>query len=68
NSSYQDNNFNDVCFGCDGGCSDATYSSKCSSQVSADVENTFDLSPMPSPKQNLETMSEKSSLDIDLSS
>ncbi|KAI8729885.1 mitogen-activated protein kinase kinase kinase 12 [Biomphalaria glabrata] len=47
---------------------DATYSSKCSSQVSADVENTFDLSPMPSPKQNLETMSEKSSPDIDLSS
>ncbi|KAK6969753.1 mitogen-activated protein kinase kinase kinase 12 [Biomphalaria glabrata] len=39
------NNFNDVCFGCDGGCSDATYSSKCSTQVSADVENTFDLCP-----------------------
>ncbi|KAI8780439.1 mitogen-activated protein kinase kinase kinase 12, partial [Biomphalaria glabrata] len=25
-SSYQDNNINDVCFGCDGGCSDATCS------------------------------------------
>ncbi|KAI8736564.1 mitogen-activated protein kinase kinase kinase 12, partial [Biomphalaria glabrata] len=37
---------------------DATCSSKCSSQVSADVENTCDQSPMPSPKQNLETMSE----------
>ncbi|KAK6967215.1 mitogen-activated protein kinase kinase kinase 12, partial [Biomphalaria glabrata] len=46
---------------------DATYSSKCSSQVSADVENTCDQSPMPSPKQSLETMSEKSSPDIDLS-
>ncbi|KAI8730427.1 mitogen-activated protein kinase kinase kinase 12, partial [Biomphalaria glabrata] len=60
------NNINDVCFGCDGGCSDATCSSKRSSQVSADVESTCDLSPLPSPKQNLETMSEKSSLDIDL--
>ncbi|XP_055871514.1 mitogen-activated protein kinase kinase kinase 13-like [Biomphalaria glabrata] len=40
-SSYQDNNINDVCFGCDGGCSDATCSSKRSSQVSADVESTF---------------------------
>ncbi|KAK0040512.1 mitogen-activated protein kinase kinase kinase 12, partial [Biomphalaria pfeifferi] len=67
-SSYQDNNINDVCFGCDGGCSDATCSSKRSSQVSADVESTCDLSPLPSPKQNLETMSEKSSPDIDLSS
>ncbi|KAI8732011.1 mitogen-activated protein kinase kinase kinase 12 [Biomphalaria glabrata] len=65
-SSYQDNNINDVCFGCDGGCSDATCSSKRSSQVSADVESTCDLSPLSSPKQNLETMSEKSSLDIDL--
>ncbi|XP_055870107.1 mitogen-activated protein kinase kinase kinase 12-like isoform X3 [Biomphalaria glabrata] len=67
-SSYQDNNINDVCFGCDGGCSDATCSSQRSSQVSADVESTCDLSPLPSPKQNLETMSEKSSPDIDLSS
>ncbi|KAK6961917.1 mitogen-activated protein kinase kinase kinase 12, partial [Biomphalaria glabrata] len=47
---------------------DATCSSKCSSHVNADVENTCDLSPLPSPKQNLETMSEKSSPDIDLSS
>ncbi|KAH9514827.1 hypothetical protein Btru_023738 [Bulinus truncatus] len=69
NSSYQDSNVNDVCFGCDGGCSDATCSSKRSSQISADVESTCDLSPLPSPKQNqLETMSEKSSPDIDLSS
>ena len=38
-----DRNLNDVCFGCDGGCSDATCSSKRSSQVSADVEsNTCD--------------------------
>ncbi|KAI8752626.1 mitogen-activated protein kinase kinase kinase 12, partial [Biomphalaria glabrata] len=47
---------------------DATCSTKCSSQVSVDVENTSDLPPMPSPKQNMETMSEKSSPDIDLSS
>ncbi|KAK6959452.1 mitogen-activated protein kinase kinase kinase 12, partial [Biomphalaria glabrata] len=52
-------------FGCNGGCSDATCSNKCSSQVSADVESICDLSPLPSPKQN---MSEKSSPDIDLSS
>ncbi|KAK6976988.1 mitogen-activated protein kinase kinase kinase 12, partial [Biomphalaria glabrata] len=36
--------------------------------VSADVECTCDLSPLSSPKQNFETMSEKSSPDIDLSS
>ncbi|KAI8730869.1 mitogen-activated protein kinase kinase kinase 12, partial [Biomphalaria glabrata] len=47
---------------------DATCSSKCSSQVNADVESICDLSPLPSPKQNMETMSEKSSPDIDLSS
>ncbi|KAI8736074.1 mitogen-activated protein kinase kinase kinase 12 [Biomphalaria glabrata] len=47
---------------------DATCSSKRSSQVSADVESICDQSPMPSPKQNMETMSEKSSPDIDLSS
>lgn len=42
-------NLNDVCFGCDGGCSDATCSSsKRSSQVSADVESTCD-SPARSP-------------------
>ncbi|KAI8728409.1 mitogen-activated protein kinase kinase kinase 12 [Biomphalaria glabrata] len=52
-------------FGCNGGCSDATCSNKCSSQVSADVESICDLSPLPSPKQN---MSEESSPDIDLSS
>ncbi|KAK6968822.1 hypothetical protein BgiMline_028722, partial [Biomphalaria glabrata] len=32
------------------------------------VESTCDLSPLPSPKKNLETMSEKSSPDIELSS
>ncbi|KAL8576599.1 hypothetical protein ACOMHN_025074 [Nucella lapillus] len=42
-------NMNDVCFGCDGGCSDATCSSsKRSSQVSADVESSCD-SPARSP-------------------
>jgi hypothetical protein len=42
-------NMNDVCFGCDGGCSDATCSSnKRSSQVSADVESSCD-SPVRSP-------------------
>lgn len=35
-------NMNDVCFGCDGGCSDATCSSKRSSQISADVESSCD--------------------------
>ncbi|KAK7113695.1 hypothetical protein V1264_012940 [Littorina saxatilis] len=38
-----DGNMNDVCFGCDGGCSDATCSSsKRSSQISADVESSCD--------------------------
>lgn len=42
-------NMNDVCFGCDGGCSDATCSSsKRSSQISADVESSCD-SPSRSP-------------------
>ena len=42
-------NMNDVCFGCDGGCSDATCgSSKRSSQISADVESSCD-SPARSP-------------------
>lgn len=63
-------NINDVCFGCDGGCSDATCSSKRSSQVSADIESTCDISPLPSPRQQqpLETMSEKSSPDVESSS
>ncbi|CAG5118235.1 unnamed protein product, partial [Candidula unifasciata] len=60
--SFKTANVNDVCFGCDGGCSDATCSSKRSSQISADVESTCDLSPLPSPRHPpLETMSEKSS-------
>ncbi|XP_012941530.1 mitogen-activated protein kinase kinase kinase 12 [Aplysia californica] len=64
-----DANVNDVCFGCDGGCSDATCSSKRSSQISADVESTCDASPLHSPRnQPLETMSEKSSPDFDSSS
>lgn len=67
--SEKDNNVNDVCFGCDGGCSDATCSSKRSSQVSADVESTCDISPLPSPRHPpLETMSEKSSPEVDTSS
>ncbi|KAL8625270.1 hypothetical protein ACOMHN_030028 [Nucella lapillus] len=42
-------NMNDVCFGCDGGCSDATCSSsKRSSRNSADVESSCD-SPARSP-------------------
>ncbi|XP_059162133.1 LOW QUALITY PROTEIN: mitogen-activated protein kinase kinase kinase 13-like [Physella acuta] len=64
--SHMENNIKN--FGCDGGCSDATCSSKRSSQVSADVESTCDLSPLSSPKhQPLETMSEKSSPDVDSS-
>lgn len=68
--SPQSENINDVCFGCDGGCSDATCSSKRSSQISADIESTCDVSPLPSPRQQqpLETMSEKSSPDIESSS
>lgn len=50
-------NMNEVCFGCDGGCSDATCSSsKRSSQISADVESTCD-SPARSPlRQGHESM------------
>ncbi|KAI8736083.1 mitogen-activated protein kinase kinase kinase 12 [Biomphalaria glabrata] len=66
-SSYQDNNINDVCFGCDGGCSDATCSRNAHPR-SVQMWRTCDQSPLSSPKQNLETMSEKSSPDIDLSS
>ena len=50
-------NMNDVCFGCDGGCSDATCSSKRSSQISADVESSCDSlarSPMrPGTNQDM---------------
>ena len=42
-------NLNDVCFGCDGGCSDTMCSSKRSSRNSADVESNC-TSPCPSPK------------------
>lgn len=42
-------NLNDVCFGCDGGCSDTTCSSKRSSRASADVESNACDSPCRSP-------------------
>ena len=48
-------NLNDVCFGCDGGCSDATCSSKRSSRISADIEsNACDTSGCTSPTQGLD--------------
>ena len=59
----------DVCFGCDGTCSDGTCSSKRSSQISADVESTCDASPLHSPHtQALEAMSEVTSPECDSSS
>ena len=42
-------NLNDICFGCDGSCGDATCSSKRSSRVSADVESNGGTSPCMSP-------------------
>ncbi|KAL5006161.1 hypothetical protein ScPMuIL_017319 [Solemya velum] len=42
-------NMNDVCFGCDGECSDATCSSKRSSRNSADIESNSCDSPLQSP-------------------
>lgn len=62
-------NLNDVCFGCDGGCSDHTCSSKRSSRASADVEsNVGDDSPCsPTPvlydiveNQNIENQTQTS--------
>ena len=56
-----DRNLNDVCFGCDGGCSDATCSSKRSSRVSdnaADVESNVCETPCTSPTQGLDTSME----------
>ena len=53
-------NLNDVCFGCDGGCSDATCSSKRSSRVSADVEsNTCDTCDITSPSTAMESSCEQ---------
>ncbi|XP_048776064.1 mitogen-activated protein kinase kinase kinase 13-A-like isoform X2 [Ostrea edulis] len=50
-------NVNDVCFGCDGVCSDHTCSSKRSSQVSADVESNVGDSPCsPCPMSPSQTM------------
>ncbi|ESP00834.1 hypothetical protein LOTGIDRAFT_238473 [Lottia gigantea] len=49
NQNLKEKNLNDVCFGCDGGCSDATCSSKRSSQVSADTESNLNDSPGTSP-------------------
>lgn len=42
-------NLNDVCFGCDGSCSDITCSSKRSSRISADVESNICDSECTSP-------------------
>jgi len=47
-------NLNDVCFGCNGGCSDVTCSSKRSSHVSADVESNTGDTPCTSPTQGLD--------------
>ena len=56
-----DTNLNDVCFGCDGNCSDNTCSSKRSSRASADVEsnsNTCDSPYDSSPTTNLQNVVE----------
>ena len=50
-------NLNDVCFGCDGGCSDATCSSKRSSRVSADIESN-NCTPCTSPSVGLDSSCE----------
>ena len=50
-------NLNDVCFGCDGRCSDETCSSKRSSRVSADVESN-NCTPCTSPSQGLDSSCE----------
>ncbi|CAH1790141.1 unnamed protein product [Owenia fusiformis] len=52
----EDRNLNDICFGCDGGCSDATCSSKRSSRLSADadVESNTANTPCLSPTQGLD--------------
>ncbi|KAK6165805.1 hypothetical protein SNE40_022648 [Patella caerulea] len=52
NQNLKEKNLNDVCFGCDGGCSDATCSSKRSSQISADVESNINDSPCTSPSRS----------------
>ena len=54
-SSIQHNprNLNDVCFGCNGECSDATCCSKRSSQISADVESNLADTPKHSPAHRL---------------
>ena len=56
-----DTNLNDICFGCDGNCSDNTCSSKRSSRASADVEsnsNTLDSPYDSSPTSNIQDMVE----------
>lgn len=56
-----DTNLNDICFGCDGNCSDNTCSSVHSSRASADVEsnsNTCDSPYDSSPTSNLHNMVE----------
>ncbi|XP_071112201.1 mitogen-activated protein kinase kinase kinase 13-B-like [Haliotis cracherodii] len=53
NQNLDERNLNDVCFGCDGGCSDITCSSKRSSQVSADVESNTCDSPCNSPRHQV---------------
>lgn len=53
-SSNSGQNMNDVCFGCDGRCSDATCDSKRSSRISADVEsNSCDTPSCRSPVHTL---------------
>lgn len=44
-----DKNLNDVCFGCEGACSDNTCSSKRSSKISLDDSPTADTADMSSP-------------------
>lgn len=55
-------NMSDVCFGCDGECSDATCSSKRSSRNSADIESNSCDSPLQSPVTDA-TMDDASTSD-----
>ncbi|KAK3578064.1 hypothetical protein CHS0354_032712 [Potamilus streckersoni] len=51
-------NLNDVCFGCDGECTDNTCSSKRSSKASADIESNACDSPLDSPSRNIQNIVE----------
>ena len=60
-----DRSLNDVCFGCDGECSDHMCGSKHSSQASADVESNLGDSPCSpcTPSENLDDIVENKNLE-----